>query len=271
VEVGWRTGRHKSSTLSTPARQVIAPERLHGCFMTTSSPSLDRPRPATHRTAVTPPYVLALRDTATVTLGMVAFGVTLGVTISVLGFGTLPGLVGAVAVYGGSAQLTAVTLVHQGAAFLVVMLSAAVVNSRLLLYSASLSPRFRSQPAWFRWLAPHFVIDQTYLLSNARPDLDPQTFRRYWGWLGSFVLVVWSSSIAVGMIAGPVLPAMPHLGFVGTAMFLGMLAPRLTSRPAVAAAVAGGLVAAAVGLLRPELGIVGGAVAGVVAGRTAQR
>jgi predicted branched-subunit amino acid permease len=227
--------------------------------------------PTAVRTAVTPPYVLALRDAASVALGMVSFGVTLGVTISVLGFGTLPGLVGAAAVYGGSAQLTAITLVHQGAAFLGVVVSAAVVNSRLLLYSASLSPRFRGQPTWFRWLAPHFVIDQTYLLSNARPDLDPRTFRRYWVWLGAFVLVVWSSSIAAGMIAGPVLPAMPHLGFVGTAMFLGMLAPRLTNRPAVAAAVAGGLVAAAFGVVRPELGIVGGAVAGVMAGMAVQR
>jgi 4-azaleucine resistance transporter AzlC len=238
--------------------------------MTTSH--LERPMPTTTvQTAVTPPYVLALRDTASVALGMVSFGVTLGVTISVLGFGTLPGLVGAVAVYGGSAQLTAITLVHQGAALLAVVVSAAVVNSRLLLYGASLSPRFREQPAWFRWLAPHFVIDQTYLLSSARPGLDPRTFRRYWGWLGSFVLVVWSSSIAVGMLAGPVLPAMPHLGFVGTAMFLGMLAPRLTNRPAVAAAAAGGLVGAAVGVVRPELGIVCGAVAGVMAGMAVQR
>jgi predicted branched-subunit amino acid permease len=239
--------------------------------MTTSGSLLERPTPAKPGTAVAPPHVLALRDTASVALGMVSFGVTLGVTISVLGFGTLPGLVGAAAVYDGSAQLTAIMLVYQGAAFLGVVVSAAIVNSRLLLYSAAMSPRFHGQPAWFRWLAPHFVIDQTYLLSNARPDLDPRTFRRYWGWLGSIVLVVWSSSIAAGMIAGPVLPAMPHLGFVGTAMFLGMLAPRLTNRPAVAAAAAGGLVATAVGVVRPELGIVCGAVAGVMAGMAVQR
>ncbi|MEU4604504.1 AzlC family ABC transporter permease [Kribbella sp. NPDC023972] len=218
-----------------------------------------------------PPAALALRDTASVALGMVAFGVTLGVTISVLGFGTLPGLVGAPVVYGGSAQLTAVTLVHQGTGLAVVVASAAIVNSRLLLYSASLSRRFSGQPTWFRWLAPHFVIDQTYLLSSARPDLDPRTFRCYWGWLGFFVLVVWSSSVAIGMVAGPVLPELPHLVFVGTAMFLGMLAPRLTNRPAVAAAVAGGLVAAVVGLIRPELGIVCGAIAGVMAGSAVRR
>jgi len=218
-----------------------------------------------------PPAVLARRDTVSIALGLVAFGVTLGVTMSVLGFGALPGLVGAPVVYAGSAQLTAVTLVDQGAGLAVVVASAAIVNSRLLLYSASLAPRFSGQPAWFRWLAPHFLIDQTYLLSNARPDLDPRTFRRYWGWLGFFVLVVWSTSVAAGMVAGPALPDLPHLVFVGTAMFVGMLAPRLTNRPAVAAAVAGGLVAAVVGLVRPELGIVGGAIAGLMAGSAARR
>jgi 4-azaleucine resistance transporter AzlC len=216
-------------------------------------------------------YAPALRDMVSVAPGIAAFGVTLGVTISVLGFGTLPGLVGAAVVYGGSAQLTAVTLVHQGAGLAAIIVSAAIVNSRLLLYSASLSRRFSDQPAWFRWLAPHFVIDQTYLLANARPELDGRAFRRYWGWLGFYVLVVWSSSVTTGMLVGPALPALPHLVFVGTAMFLGMLAPRLTNRPAVAAATTGGVVAAVVGLIRPELGIVCGAIAGIMAGSAVRR
>jgi 4-azaleucine resistance transporter AzlC len=217
------------------------------------------------------PQLLALHDAASVAIGLAAFGVTLGVTVSALGFGVLPGLVGAPVVYAGSAQLTAVTLVHQGAGLAVVVASAAVVNARLLLYSASLSPRFSEQPFWFRWLAPHFIIDQTYLLANARPDLGARAFRHYWGCLGFFVLVVWSFSVAIGLLVGPALPELPHLAFVGTAMFLGMLAPRLTNRPAVAAAVTGGSVAAVVGLVRPELGIVVGAMAGVLAGSAVRR
>jgi predicted branched-subunit amino acid permease len=241
--------------------------------MTTSTEYAQRPASvaADAVTAAPSPAVLAIRDTVSVAVGMVSFGVTLGVTISVLGFGTVPGLVGAAAVYGGSAQLTAVTLVHQGAALLAVVGSAAIVNTRLLLYGAALSSRFRDQPKWFGWLAPHFIVDQTYLLANARPDLDQPTFRRYWGWLGGSVLVVWSSSIAIGILVGPALPTMPHLGFVGAVLFLGMLAPRLTNRPAVTAAVAGGLTAAVAGAVLPELGIVCGAVAGVAAGTAVRR
>ncbi len=223
------------------------------------------------RVAADTPRALALRDSASVALALVSFGATLGVTISVLRFGTVPGLVGAAVVYGGSAQLTAVSLISQGTGVLGAVVPAAVVNSRFLMYSAAISPRFRGQPAWFRWLAPHFLIDQSYLLSNARPELGPRAFRSYWLWLGASILAIWSSSIAAGILTGPVLPSMPHLGFVSTAMFLGMLAPRLTNRPAVAAALAGGLVAAVAGLVRPELGIVAGALAGVMAGKAVRR
>ncbi|WP_133801720.1 hypothetical protein [Kribbella caucasensis] len=75
-----------------------------------TNPAPGTTRPATTRPATTPPYRLAVRDAASVAVGIGSFGVVLGVTMSVLGFGAVPGLVGAVAVYGGSAQLTAVTL-----------------------------------------------------------------------------------------------------------------------------------------------------------------
>lgn len=241
--------------------------RIHHVGVKSSWPAAETVVAMTHTT----PRLLALRDAGSVALGLLSFGITLGVTISVLGFGALPGLIGAVTVYGGSAQLTAITLVHQGTALLLVVASAAVVNTRLLLYGAALAWRFREQPSWFSWLAPHFVIDQTYLLADARPDLDQRAFRRYWGWLGGSIALVWSASIAIGIATGPILPTMPHLGLVGTALFLGMLAPRLTNRPAVAAALAGGLSAAVASLVRPELGIVCGAVVGVAVGTAVQR
>ena len=104
-----------------------------------------------------------------------------------------PKLIGGAAIYGGSAQLAAVTLLDRGLGLLAVVLTTAVVNARLLLYSAALGDRFRSQPRLFRWLAPHFIIDQTYLMALSRPTLEGTGFRRYWGWLGE---PCWSSGRA---------------------------------------------------------------------------
>jgi predicted branched-subunit amino acid permease len=208
---------------------------------------------------------LARRDALSVAPGIVPFGTVLGVTIAVVGADRLAGLVGAVAVYAGSAQLSAVSLLDKGLGVLAAVLTAAVVNVRLLLYSAALGERFRRQRGLFRWLAPHFIIDQTYLMASAREDLDDDTFRTYWLWLGGTILVVWTSSIALGVLLGPALPDLPHLSLVGTTLFVGMLAPRLVTRPAVVAAAAAGLTAGLVSQVAPALGIVAGAVAGVLA------
>jgi branched chain amino acid efflux pump len=211
---------------------------------------------------------MAAVDVTTVASGMVAFGLVLGITIHTLGRDAAAGIIGAATVYGGSAQLTTVTLLSQGSALVLAVLSGAVVNLRLLLYSAALGQRFADQPRFFRWLAPHLMIDQTFLMAQGRPELSGRAFRRYWWWLGALVLLVWCSSVAAGELLAPVLPTMPHLTLVCTAMFLGLLLPRLRTPPAVTAALTGFGTAALVSSLVPELGIVAGAVCGVAAAMT---
>jgi predicted branched-subunit amino acid permease len=234
--------------------------------------SADRPlAPATEPARTPGPLRMAAEDALAVAAGIIAFGLALGVTIVTLGSSRLAGLFGAGAVYGGSAQLTAVTLLAQGGSIAATTLTAAIVNFRLLLYSATLAPRFRKHPTWFRWLAPHFIIDQTFLMSTTRLELSGTRFRRYWVWLGGVVLVIWTGSVTLGVVVGPLLPRMPHLGLVGTALFIGLLVPRLTSRPAVLGAVVSGLAAALVSAVAPSLAIIAGALCGVAAATTANR
>ena len=211
------------------------------------------------------PRSLALTDARSVLPGMVPFGAMLGVTVVTTRADPFAELVGGAAIYGGSAQLTAVTLLGRGLGIVAVVLAAVVVNARLLLYSAAMGRRFRDQPALFRWLAPHFIIDQTFLMASARPGLAGADFRSYWRWLGGSVLVVWTSSIGIGILAGPAVPALPHLPLVGAALFVGLLMPRLADKPAVLAAVVGGVAATLTSLVVPAAGMIVGAVAGVAA------
>lgn len=213
----------------------------------------------------------ALHDAGTVLPGMVPFGAMIGVTVVTTGSSPLVELIGGAAIYGGSAQLAAITLLDRELALLPIVLTAAVVNARVLLYSAALGERFRSQPTLFRWLAPHFIIDQTYLMTVGRPTLAGAAFRRYWVWLGGSVLVLWTASIGLGLLLGPSIPQLPHLTLVGTAMFIGLLVPRLIDRPAVVAAVVGGTVAALTSLALPAVAIVAGSVSGVVAALVVSR
>jgi predicted branched-subunit amino acid permease len=197
--------------------------------------------------------------------GIIPFGVTLGMTAVSLGTGAVATLVGAASVYGGSAQLTTMTVLHLGAGLAAAAASGLVVNARVMLYGAALEPAFRHQPSWFRLLAPAFILDQTYISASARRGYTAAEFRRYWAWLGYGLLAIWTAAIAAGLLVGPVLPPLPHLILVGTALFVAMLVPRLADRASVVGAVTAAVVALAVVRLVPTLGILGGTCAGVAA------
>jgi predicted branched-subunit amino acid permease len=206
----------------------------------------------------------ALRDVWPIVLSLVPFGVLVGVTIARTGVDTGLGLGSAALFFGGSAHLAALTQLAAGAGPLAVLGCVLVVNARLALYGAALQPRFRGQPGWFRWLAPHFLVDQTYAIAAARPELaEPARFRRYWATAGTAVAVGWLGAHVVGLLIGPVLPPGSALEITAPAVFVGLLAPQLRSRPAVLAAVVAAAVAAAASGLPQGLGPVAAALAGL--------
>ena len=217
------------------------------------------------------PRADAVRDVAGIAPALLPFGMALGIVIAGSAMGDGAGIIGAPLVYGGSAQLTATTMFQQGAGWLVVLGSALMVNARLLLYSASLSPRFRGQPIWFRLSAANFITDQTYLAAQRRTVHAGRRFRAYWSWLGLGVMAVWTGAVCLGVLVGPRLPALPHLTFAGMALFLGMLMPRIRDRPSLAAAVTAAIAAPVAAEVAPAAGVVVGAAAGMVAGMTAAR
>lgn len=214
----------------------------------------------------------AVRDALPILLGLAPFGVLIGVTIDQFAFDPAVGLVSAALLVGGTAHLTALTLLATGAAPLAVIAAVIIINARLMLYGAALYPRFRGQPRWFRWLAPHLLFDQTYAIAMARRELaGPARFRRYWLTAGGLILVGWMSAHVVGLLLGSVLPARSALDIAAPAVFVALLAPQLARRAAVIAASTAALVAAAASALPSGLGLICGALAGIVAAAATDR
>jgi predicted branched-subunit amino acid permease len=212
----------------------------------------------------------AIADVAPMLVAVAPFALIIGVQIAA-GTQVGGGLSGSLLLYAGSAQASALTLFGQGAGILAMLATITLVNSRFLVYSAALAPLFRTQPTWFRWLAPHFIIDQTFALVMVRDDLTrPERFRRYWLTMGTALAVVWVSAMTVGVLLGPVVPDTAAIRFMPAAVFVGLLVPTLVNRPSVAAAVAGGAAAGLVPVtsgLRVLVGTTVGAIAGVLAER----
>jgi predicted branched-subunit amino acid permease len=218
---------------------------------------------------------VAVRDMGPVVLALAPLGLVVGLTVAQTGIGPLLGVGGAPAIYAGTAQLSLLTLLASGAGIGAVVASVAVINARLVMYAAVLEPHFRGQPRWFRWLAPHWIVEQTFVLVTARDDLrDATRFRRYWLTLGGALALTWTGLVALGVVAGPVLAdAAPVLAFAPAAVFLSMLVPRVTDRPALAAAGTAGVVTGGLtvgGTLPAGIPVLIGAAAGIAAALLAQ-
>jgi predicted branched-subunit amino acid permease len=207
----------------------------------------------------------ALRDVMPVVVSVVPFAAVIGVTLAQSA--TVPGWAGLLAgplMYAGSAQLAAVTLLDGGAGVATILLTVAIINARLSMYGAVMEPHFRAQPTWFRWLAPHYLVDQTYAMTASRSDLgDPSRFRRYWSTAGLALGLGWTAAMGLALVLGPVVPSESPLTFAATAVFVGLLVPRLRERVARRPAGIAALVALFAAPLPHRLGVLLAIIAGV--------
>lgn len=209
----------------------------------------------------------AVRDILPIAASVVPFAVVIGSVMRQMGIPGWIGVLGGAGMYGGTAQLAALTLFGAGAELGVILTAVAVINARLLIYGAGLEPRFHGQPAWFRWLAPQFIVDQTYALVSERDDLDdPRRFRRYWLVCGAVLGLIWVASMAAGMLVGGALPASSPLNFAATAVLIALLMPRLRSVNAVVVTGVAAAVAVIASDLPNGLGIGLGMAAGMAVG-----
>lgn len=202
---------------------------------------------------------------------VVPFAMVLGLTIAESPVPNLVGWLGSSFIFAGAAQLTVVTLTAEGAALLAVVAAGLVVNARHFMYSVALSPTFGSQPPWFRWLGPYFLVDQTFALTIFEVEQAPDSFRRYFLGCGLTFWSVWQVSVALGLIVGPIIPAELSLSFAVPLLFLGLLMAAVRSGPGAVAAVVGAAATLATRGLPNRAGILVGALAGVIAGVVAER
>ena len=209
-------------------------------------------------------------------VGVIPFGLVAGATPAShkLGVGAAVGF--STIVFAGASQLAAMEVLIKGGSAAVAIAAACTINLRMLLYSASLAPFLAEQPLRRRLLVAYLLTDQAYAVSITRwaaaePDADPHDRIAYYLGAGLLLWVVWQLATIAGALAGAALPKDLPLDFAIPLVFLVLLVPAVTTRPAVMAALAGGTAA----VLGAEWGagnlsILVGAVVGIAAGALAE-
>lgn len=210
------------------------------------------------------------RETLPLLPGVVPFGLVYGIAARAAHISPSLTQAMSVIIFAGSAQFAVVTLVAAGTPALILVVTAAILNLRHLLYSVSLAPTLRATPRRWRLVVAYLLTDETYGTVIGRAGAY-QPLERAAYVIGSG-LCLWSSwqlSTLAGVLAGAQIPDSWSLDFAAPLTFIALLVPLLADRSAVwAAAVAA--VAAGVSFGAPlKLGIVIAACAGMAAGLVA--
>ena len=227
--------------------------------------------PTSSATSTTAFVVRAVGDALPVILAYVPFGLTLGATLAASGLSHWVAWSSSPLMFGGAAQLLAVQLLGAGANVAVVIAGALVVNSRMLLYSASLGTHATGWPRRWRWAGAYLLADPVYAMAIGRfgrPDGGGPDGRRltYYLTVGLTLWTAWLLLTGAGVLLAGALPPSLRLDVAAPLTFVLLVLPMLTSKASYAAAAVGGLVAVAASGLPLGLGLLTGAVAGIAAG-----
>lgn len=189
-----------------------------------------------------PEFAAGARDMAATALGIAAWGLVTGMAMMKSGMGLPLALMMSLLVFAGSAQLATMPLIASGAPLWVIWATAACVNLRFVIFSATWRPYLIGYPRWQRLRMAYFTADLNYVMFMRRfPKPEPAAEQMPYFWGGA--LVNWGSwhiASLVGIFAADAIPPHWGVGFAGTLALAGLMASLLASRAAwVAAGVAG--------------------------------
>ena len=214
------------------------------------------------------------RAVAPTLVGVVPFGLVVGATAVSRHLGVAVAIGFSTIVFAGASQLAAIVTLGSGGAAIVAAAAAWTINLRLMLYSASIAPYLARERLRTRLLVAYLLTDQAYAVSVTRWGRPDEPGRRVPYFLGGAILlwVSWQVSTITGALVGAAIPKSIPLGFTAPLVFLVLLIPTISSRPAAVAAAVGGIAAVlGAGAGAGQLSLMIGALTGIAAGALAER
>lgn len=173
-------------------------------------------------------------------------------------------------VFAGTSQLAALQLIQGGSTMGIILITTLVINLRMMMYSATIAPHFKSLSFGRKLLLSYFLVDQVFAFSVVRlqnePDLKGEDLQWYYLGIGIPMGIAWIVGTAVGVFLGAILPSSLGLDFVIPLLLIAVAVPALKTKKSMLAAVIGGGLAVLGFQLPYNLGLLMGAIVGMVAG-----
>jgi len=202
------------------------------------------------------------------------FGLLFGVVATEAGLNVYETMAFTVLVIAGAAQFTAIQLLADETPTLIVLATSLAVNLRMAMYSASLTPHLGAAPFWQRIFVAYFTIDQSYAVSIAQFEKQPeqplaQKIAYFFGTVTP-ICPLWYGATFLGAYAGTSIPPELALDFAIPITFLAIIAPALRTLPHVLAALTSVILSLAFIWVPFSLGILIAGVGAMLVGAQAE-
>lgn len=236
--------------------------------------AVDGANPSNDRRARWREFAAGARAVLPILLGVTPFGLIFGALAVSSGASAAAAQAMSAVIFAGSAQFIATELIAQSTPWLVVILTAAVVNVRHVLYSASIAPHLRALPARWKAALAYLLTDEAYAVAIGRYlriDGGGPYGHYYFLGAGLALWLTWQVSTAAGITLGAFVPAAWSLDFALPLTFIAIVVPALRDRPAVIAAAVAAAIAVLAYAMPLKLGLLTAVVCGIAGGLVAER
>jgi predicted branched-subunit amino acid permease len=208
-----------------------------------------------------------VRAMGPITVAIGVWGIVTGVAIVNAGMPEVTALVFSFTVFAGAAQLATLPLLAVGAPLPVVWVTAMLVNTRFVFFSATARRYFAHLPVAQRLVAGYLNGDLPFAMFLRHHGDDeahgtPQQYGYFFGLTG-VNWAVWHVASVVGILLGGLAPAQWGLDLAASLALLGVLVPMAERLPPLAGVVVAAVLSVLLVDVPMRLGLLVAIVAGV--------
>ncbi len=217
-------------------------------------------------------FLTGARDSLPILLGVVPFALICSVAAISVGLNPFEAVGMSFIVFAGASQLAVLQLMGEGTVWIVMLLTAWVINLRFTMYSATLAPYLQDEPAHRKIPFVYILSDQAFgmTMSKFANEVPANPAWYYYG-TAAAIWLTWIISAILGALLGSFVPASWGLDFAFPLSFMALMFASLKDRPTVIAALVGGITAVITKGLPYNLGLIIAATLGILAGVFAEK
>jgi len=202
-------------------------------------------------------FFAGMRGAFPILIGVIPFAMISGVAAVSVGLTFFETVGISVIVFAGASQLAVYQLISAGSPWIIMVLTAWVINFRFTMYSAALAPHLQKLQTWQKALLAYMLSDQAFGVSMSHFAANEKVSHR-WYYFGAAltIWIAWQISAVIGALLGALVPASWGFDFAFPLSFMALMFAALYDRPTVMAALTGGSIAVLAKGLPYNIGLV---------------